>query len=112
MNKVSISDFVIAIFDLVEAEGRTFRDTAAIFIQKQQINFKKIISQSSWMIGLIFIAIICILGAIVFFIYGCYELFLIFLPAFVVPFAIAVLLLILAGIFSYFALLKIKNADK
>ncbi len=112
MNKVSISDFIIAIFDLVEAEGRAFRDTASIFIQKQQINFKKTLIQSSWIIGLIFTAIICILGAVVFFVYGCYELFLTFLPTFVTPFAITALLLILAAIFSYFVLSKMKNADK
>ncbi len=112
MNKINISDFIIAIFDLVEAEGRALRDTATVFIQKQQINFKKTIAQSSWVIGFIFISIICILCAIAFFIYGCYEVFLTFLPTFLVPFIITILLLVLAGIFSYIALSKMKNEDK
>jgi hypothetical protein len=112
MSKVSISEFVIAVFDLVEAEGRTLKDSAAVFIENQQINLKKTISKSSWIVGLIFIAIACILAAIAFFIFGCYKVFLIFLPAFIAPFAVSLLLLVIAGIFSYFALRKVGNADK
>ncbi len=112
MNKVSISDFIIAIFDLMEAEGKALSENTTAFMQKHQRSFKRTISQSGWMIGFIFIAVICILGAVVFFIYGCYEIFSTLLPNFAASFVIAVLFLILAGIFSYVALLKMKNEDK
>lgn len=112
MSKVSISEFVIAVFDLVEAEGRTLKDSATVFIENQQVSFKKTIAKSSQIVGLTFIAIVCVLAAIVFFVFGCYKIFLIFLPAFIAPFAASLLLLAIAGIFSYFALHKVDNADK
>jgi len=52
------------------------------------------------------------LAAVVFFVFGCYKIFLIFLPTFIAPFAVSLLLLVIAGIFSYFALRKVDNADK
>ena len=57
--KVTLSDFIIAFFDLLEAEIRAFKSGSEEFLEKEYKNFQKTVFKSS--VSLLVIAIIGIL---------------------------------------------------
>ena len=45
--KVTLSDFILAFFDLLEAEARAFRDSFAEMVETEYKNFQKTLFKSS-----------------------------------------------------------------
>lgn len=45
--KVTVSDFIIAFFDLLEAEVRAFKEGSEEFLEKEYRNFQKTVFKSS-----------------------------------------------------------------
>ncbi len=66
--RTTISDFVIAFFDLLEAEGRAFKNNTEKIVEKTTKNFQKMIFNSSLsifgiaLVGFIFIIAIFAFG--------------------------------------------------
>ncbi len=112
MNKITISDFIIAVFDLVEAEGKAFKDNANSFLEIQQQNIRKNIIKSLWTASFIFITLLSTISAIVFFIFGCYKLLTIYVSSILAPFLVTAILIVIALIFGYFATKKSNYEDK
>ena len=67
--KVTISDFIISFFDLLEAEFKAFKNGSEEFLEKEYKNFQKTLFKSSASVlgivisGVLFLAAVLMLGA-------------------------------------------------
>ncbi len=110
MSKVTISDFIIAFLDLVEAESRAFQESAELFFQRQREAFHDTLYKSSWMMLWIASAAVALLGALGFFAWGFYKVFALYISDTVATFATGGLLLVFAVAFCI-AAMKYRRLD-
>ncbi len=103
MSKVTISDFIVAVFDLLEAEGKALKDNSELFFKNQQQNLKQTIKNSAWAIGFITVSFISLIAAIAFFMFGLYKVLSVYICDMEVPFILSVVLVCLSLIFGYIA---------
>ncbi len=96
--KVTVSDFIIAFFDLLEAEVRAFKEGSEEFLEKEYRNFQKTVFKSSLSIlGVTIVGILFFLAILSF-----------SLAAFLVMnkyFSVIVSLFILSVLFFVFAII-------
>ncbi len=65
--KVTISDFIIAFFDLLEAEVKAFKEGSEEFLEKEYKNFQKTVFKSSLSIlGIVMVGILFFFGILAF----------------------------------------------
>ncbi|MCF6201995.1 MAG: hypothetical protein L3J42_07745 [Hydrogenimonas sp.] len=103
MAKVTVSDFIIALLDLLEAESRALQESAELFMERQRESFKETLFKGGWMVGFIAAAIVSLLGAVGFLSWGLYRLFAIYISQSAAPFAVGMLLLLFAFLFAVLA---------
>ncbi|BDY13320.1 hypothetical protein [Hydrogenimonas cancrithermarum] len=103
MSKVTVSDFIIALMDLLEAESRAFQESAELFMQRQRESLRDTLYRSGWMVGWIAAAFISLLGALAFLTWGFYRLFALYVSETAAPFVAGALLLLFALLFARFA---------
>ena len=104
MSKVTISDFVIALMDLLEAESRALQESAARFMEEQRNALRHTLYRGGWMVGWIVGAVAALLGALGFAIWGVYRVVAIYLSETSAPFVAATMLLLCAILFALAAL--------
>ncbi len=112
MSKVTVSDFVIALLDLFEAESRSFQESVSLFLEEQRNEFITTGYQGIWMAAWVLAAIVSVIGAMGFFVWGCYQIFLHYLSPLAAPFATAAILILFAFLFGYLAGKKEKNESR
>ncbi len=103
MNKVTISDFVIALIDLLEAESRALQENAARFMGDQQATLKKTLYQGGWMVGWIAAAIAALLGGLGFLAWALYRFLATVVPETGAMLIVGGLLLLIAVLFARLA---------
>ena len=101
--KVTISDFVVALMDLLEAESRALQESAALFMEEQRESFRRTAYRSGWAVGWIVAAVLSLVGAVGFLVWGLYRLTAIYLSETAAPFVAAGLLLLSALVFGLLA---------
>lgn len=104
MTKVTLSDFIIALMDLLEAESRALQESAALFMEEQRESFRSTLYKSGWMVAWIVAAVAAMLGAVGFLTWGLYRLFAFYVSEVWAPFAAGAILLICAVLFARFAM--------
>ncbi|BBG66628.1 hypothetical protein NNO_1925 [Hydrogenimonas sp.] len=110
MAKVTISDFIIAILDLAEAESRALQESAENFMKRQREAFKESLFKNGWMAAWIAAAAAAVIGALGFFAWGFYNWFALYLSETAAPFAAGGLLLVFASVFAMLAS-KLRSGD-
>ena len=105
--KVTISDFIIAFFDLLEAEIRAFKSGSEEFLEKEYKNFQKTIFKSSISILGIVISGILFLVAIISLAAGIFLIFDKLIGTIGACFLVSLIFFIIAGCLLWF--LKKKN---
>jgi len=103
MSKVTISDFIIAVADLVEAESRALQESASQFLHEQKKTFARSAYRSGWTLSWIFATVVTLLGALVFVSWGIYEVTLLYVSKTAAPFIVGVVLLLLSLLFAFIA---------
>jgi len=103
MSKVTISDFVIALCDLAEAESRSLQKSVQIFLASERQALVRTILDSGWAIGLIVAAVVCLLAALGFLTWGGYLLCVTYVSPLAAPFIIGGAWLFFAMIFALLA---------
>ena len=103
MSKITISDFIIAAADLVEAESRALRESTAAFLQEQKKGFARSAYRSSWTAAWILAFVMTLMGAVVFVSWGVYKLSALYLSPLTAPFVVGGALLLLSLVFAFFA---------
>jgi len=103
MSKVTISDFIIAVADLVEAESRTLQDSAREFIDEQKKGLARSAYRSGWTFAWIFAAVMMLLGAVVFVSWGVYEVAALYFSKTAAPFVVGIGLLAMSLFFASLA---------
>ncbi len=109
MSKVTISDFTIALFELVEAEGKALRQSIRIFLTEERLALEKTAFSSGLSIALIGAAILSLLIALAFLSWGIYGLCVIYISPQAAPFITGVLWLLLSLVFMAAAAWRRKN---
>jgi fatty acid desaturase len=109
MSKVTISDFIIAVADLIEAESRALQESAGQFLHEQKKAFARSAYRSGWTVAWIFASVLTLLGAVVFVSWGVYEVALLYFSKTAAPFIVGGGLLLLSLLFAFFARSKGKN---
>ena len=100
MSKVTISDFVIALCDLAEAESRALQKSVQIFLASERQALVHTILRSGWAIGLIGAAVVSMLVALGFITWGGYILCVVYISPLAAPFIIGALWLLFALVFA------------
>jgi len=103
MSKITFSDFLIAIVDLVEAEGRALQDSTETFLRRQQMSLQEMLHRSGWMIAWIAAAIVMLLSSLGFVAWGIYSLLASHVSREAAPFLTGGFLLVVAMIFGFLA---------
>ncbi|WP_457595810.1 hypothetical protein [Hydrogenimonas sp.] len=103
MAKVTVSDFIVALADLLEAESRAFRESAALFFEEQRGAFRESAYRSGWTLAFIAAAAVAMTAAAGFFVWGFHGLFVHYLGERAAPFATGALLLAVAALFGAMA---------
>jgi len=103
MSKVTISDFIIAVADLVEAESRALQESAGLFLKEQKKAFARSAYRSGWTVAWIFASVVTLLGAVVFVSWGIYEITLLYFSKTAAPFIVGGALVLLSALFAFFA---------
>ncbi len=106
--KTTISDFVIAFFDLVEAEGRAFKNNTERIVEKTAKNFQKTVFNSS--LSLLGIAVVCFIFLIAIFAFAI-GLFL-WMETFLSPYVSAFILSFIFLIIGFVLLFIIKQKNE
>ena len=109
MSKVTISDFIIAVADLVEAESRALQKSASEFLAEQKKVFARSAYRSGWTFAWIFASVVTLLGAVVFVSWGVYEVTALYFSKTTAPFIVGGGLLLLSLLFAFFARNKGKS---
>ncbi len=104
MSKVTVSDFIIALLDLLEAESRAIRESTELFLKRQRESFKEILFASGWMVGWIVAAVASLLAAVGFLVWGLYRVFELYVSETAAPFMAGGILLLSAALFAYLAM--------
>ncbi|WP_457592313.1 hypothetical protein [Hydrogenimonas sp.] len=110
MSKVTVSDFIIALLDLAEAESRAFEKSVENFMQRQREALRDSLYKNGWMVAWIVAAVAALIGAVAFTGWGVYRLFALYLSETAAPFAAGGILLVFAAVFAAFAL-KMRRQD-
>ena len=103
MAKVTVSDFIVALMDLLEAESRAFQESAALFMAEQRDAFRETAYRSGWTIAWIVAAVAALAGGVGFIVWGLYRLAAIYISPTVAPFLAGVFLLAAAAVFAALA---------
>jgi fatty acid desaturase len=103
MSKVTISDFIIALADLVEAESRALQESASRFLHEQKKTLAHTAYRSGWTVAWIFASVITLLGAVVFVGWGVYGVVALYVSKTAAPFIVGGVLLLLSLLFAVFA---------
>ncbi len=103
MNKVTVSDFIIALMDLLEAESRALQESAALFMREQRESWRETLYRSGWMAGWIVAAVFSLIGALFFLVWGFYRIFALYISETAAPFAAGALLLVCGLVFAKLA---------
>ncbi len=104
MSKVTVSDFIIALLDLLDAQSRALQESAELFMLRQRRAWHETLFRSGWMVGWIVAAVVALLGALAFAVWGFYGLIALYLSETAAPFAAAALLFLAALLFAWLAL--------
>ncbi|WP_456322373.1 hypothetical protein [Hydrogenimonas sp.] len=112
MSKVTISDFIIAVADLFEAESRALRESTAIFMQHQREAFEKSVYSSGWRLAWIFASIVTLLCALAFIGIGLYKIASVYLPDWAALFSIGALLIVASLVFARLAARSLKKEEQ
>lgn len=112
MAKVTVSDFIIALLDLAEAQSRAFQESAENFVNRQRKALHESLFRSMWMGAWIVLAAAAVMGALAFFTLGFYRWLSLHLPETAAPFAAGGLLLLFALIFGFLALKLRSDEDE
>ena len=99
MSKVTISDFVIALCELAEAESRSLQ----IFLASERRSLVRTLRNSGWGLGLIGAAIVSLLLGLGFLTWGGYILCVIFISPLAAPFIVGGIWVCCALIFALLA---------
>ncbi len=91
MSKVTISDFTIALFELVEAEGKALRQSIRVFLTEERLALEKTAFCSGLSLALVGAAILSLLIALGFLSWGIYELCVAYISPQAAPFITGVL---------------------
>jgi fatty acid desaturase len=103
MSQVTISDFVIALCELAEAESRSLQKSVQIFLASERQALSQTILDSSWMIALIGAAVFCLLVALGFITWGGYILCVDYISPIYAPFIMGGAWLLFALVFALLA---------
>lgn len=103
MSKVTISDFIIAVADLVEAESHVLQESARAFMDEQRKGLARSAYRSGWTLAWIFAAIVTLIGGVVFIGWGVYDIAALYLSKTAAPFVVGVGMLALSLLFALFA---------
>lgn len=103
MSKVTISDFIIAVADLIEAESRALRESTSLFLQEQKRGFARSAYRSGWTVAWIFASVITLLAAVVFLGWGVFEVVSLYVSKTAAPFVVGIGLGVLSVLFAYIA---------
>jgi len=103
MSKVTISDFIIAVADLVEAESRALKESAGVFLEAQKKAFARSAYRSGWTVAWIFASVVMLLGAVIFVSWGVYEVAVLYFSKTAAPFIVGIGLFLLSLLFAFFA---------
>ncbi|WP_201351842.1 hypothetical protein [Hydrogenimonas urashimensis] len=104
MSKVTVSDFIIALMDLLEAESRALQESATLFMEEQRASLQNTLYRSGWMVAWIVAAVTAMLGAVGFAVWGLYLLFARYVSETGAPFAAGAVLLLCAALFTRLAM--------
>jgi len=100
--KTTISDFIIAFFDLLEAEGRELKNNTEEVIEKATVSFQKIIFNSSLSILLIIIIGLIFIIAIFSFAFGLFLWFRTFFNAYISAFFLSFVFFVIGFVLLLF----------
>ena len=106
MNKVTISDFVIALVDLLEAESRALQENASRFMREQRDTLRETLYQGGWMVAWIAAAVVALLGGLGFLCWSLYRFLAGFIPETGARLIVGGVLLAVAFLFSRLAMRK------
>ena len=106
MNKITISDFVIALIDLLEAESRALQENASRFMREQQATLKTTLYQGGWMVAWIAAAVVALLGGLGFLSWALYRFLATLVPETGAIVIVGVVFLLIAFLFSRLAMRK------
>jgi hypothetical protein len=104
MAKVTVSDFIVALMDLLEAESRALQESAALFMAEQREAFREAAYRSGWAVAWIVAAVASLLGALGFGVWGLYRLAALYLSETAAPFVAGGVLLLFAALFGTLAM--------
>ena len=104
MSKVTISDFFIALLDLVEAESRALQDSASKFVAQQQGTLRKTLYQGGWMVAWIAAAVVALLGGLGLLVWALFRLLSAVMPETGAILIIGAFLLAVAVVFARLAM--------
>ncbi len=103
MSKITVSDFIVALLDLAEAESLALAESAERFMQSQREQLERSLYKSGWMVAWIVAAVTALMGGIAFTVWGLYRLFALYLSESAAPFAAGAISLVCAAIFALLA---------
>jgi len=106
MNKVTISDFVIALIDLLEAESRALQENASRFMREQQTSLKETLYRGGWMVAWIAAAVVALLGGIGFLSWALYRFLASVMPETGAMLIVGGAYLLIAALFARLAMRK------
>ncbi len=106
MSKVTISDFVIALIDLIEAESRALQDNASRFMQEQQTELRNTFHQGGWMVAWIAAAVVALLSGLGFLTWALYRALASVIPQTGAILIVGGVLLLVAVVFARLAMRK------
>ncbi len=109
MSKVTISDFTIALFELVEAEGKALRQSIRLFLTEERLALTESAFNSGLSIALAGAAILSLLIALGFLTWGIYGLCVTYISPQAAPFLTGVLWLAISLVFMIAAGRRKKN---
>ncbi len=109
MSKVTISDFTIALFELVEAEGKALQQSIRIFLTEERLALEQTAFTSGRSIALVGAAIVSLLVALGFLSWGIYGLCVTYISSQAAPFITGLLWLVISLVFMKAAGRKKKN---
>ena len=104
MSKVTISDFFIALLDLVEAESRALQESASKFVEQQQGTLRKTLYQGGWMVAWIAAAVVALLGGMSLLVWALFRLLSTVMPGTVAILIVGAFLLLVAFVFARLAM--------
>ena len=109
MSRVTLSDFVVSLCDLAEAEGRTLQKSVQDFMSSERQAVQSMLLRSGSVVVLTGAAIFCVLAALVCFTWGIYTVCSMYISPVAAPFITAGVWLIGALVFLFLAKGSVTN---